>query len=278
MEPLRKKLSLNRPLRALVLKLLKLCQFDLPIRNCWVPGARLTINSFCHKGYWFYGKHRERSTMKLFRKIIKPGDTVLEVGGHIGFISQYFASIIGPTGALWVFEPGSNNLPYLRKNLHEGLKYLDQPKIELVEKAVSDHTGETTFYEESLTGQNNSVVKDFEGLEKNRACADVLTAVTTCTVDAIKLDDLFLDKKIDFIKIDVEGHEWNVLMGAQQIIKKFTPAIMVEVQANENEIYDFLTSFDYKLYDESQELLEDFMALKGNVFALQHQHLKSIDL
>jgi len=95
--------------------LLKATAFDLSIAHPWVPPSRFRLNSFRHKGYWYHGKSRELRTMQLFAKLIRPNDTVAEVGGHIGFISMFFAKLVGDNGRVVVFEPGSNNLPYLRQ-------------------------------------------------------------------------------------------------------------------------------------------------------------------
>src|SRR6478735_1296610 len=88
---------------------------DITIKNHYT-GDALHLHSFQHKGYWFYGRRREAATMKLFQRLIQPESVVAEVGGHIGYITQFFATLVGPRGRVYVFEPGPNNLPYLRAN------------------------------------------------------------------------------------------------------------------------------------------------------------------
>jgi hypothetical protein len=121
-------------LRPLVIGLLWLTRADIRITNPWTKHS-LFLNSFHHKGYWFFRKVRENATMRMLAKCITPGDTVLEIGGHIGFISQYLSQLVGRSGRVIVFEPGSNNLPYIRKNLRE------LPNVTLEEVAVSDQCG-----------------------------------------------------------------------------------------------------------------------------------------
>ena len=53
------------------------------------------MNTFKHKGYWYYGKNREKSEINCFCKLIKKGDKVLEVGAHIGYVTQIFEKIVG---------------------------------------------------------------------------------------------------------------------------------------------------------------------------------------
>ena len=77
---------------------------DVTIHHHWT-GDRLTLHSFKHKSYWYYGEKRKQETMKFYSDLIGKGDFVIEIGAHIGYVSQYFAHLIGPEGRLIVFEP-----------------------------------------------------------------------------------------------------------------------------------------------------------------------------
>src|SRR5207247_9235861 len=81
-------------------------------------GDKVFLHSFKHKGYWFDGKKREKDTMELFRRLIRPADTIIEIGGHIGYVSLYFANLANKV-SVYVFEPGTNNLPYLKYDVLE---------------------------------------------------------------------------------------------------------------------------------------------------------------
>src|SRR5690349_12289207 len=87
---------------------------DITLRHHWT-GESVRLHSFRHKGYWYHGRRREEETMRLFSQLLKPGDSVIEVGGHIGYISLYFKALV-EHGDVFVFEPGANNLPYIRQN------------------------------------------------------------------------------------------------------------------------------------------------------------------
>lgn len=63
-------------------------------------GFGILINSYYHKGYWYYGSRREKNTVEKFYEIIKKGVYVFEIGGHKGYLSTLFSSIIGPDGKL----------------------------------------------------------------------------------------------------------------------------------------------------------------------------------
>jgi FkbM family methyltransferase len=61
--------------------------------------------------------------MTSLGKLIRSGETIVEIGGHIGYLSIYLSDLVGPQGRVYVFEPGPNNIPYIRKNIAERQKY-----------------------------------------------------------------------------------------------------------------------------------------------------------
>ena len=141
--------------RPAVIRMLKFTKRDITVKNPWTNDP-LFLNSFYHKGYWFYGTSREIETMRLFKKYISAGDTVVELGGHIGFVSQYFAHLVGEKGRVVVFEPWQNNLPFIKRNT------VRRRNITVEECAVSNCEGAAVFYEDNLTGQNNSLLAEYK--------------------------------------------------------------------------------------------------------------------
>ena len=254
-------------LRRLVMPLLKAFSRDIAIMHHWVPGASVFLNSYRHKGYWYHGKSREKSTLCLMKEIIKPGDLVVEVGGHIGYFSIFYSYIVGPRGGVIVFEPGANNLKYIKKNISQcGVGMLSS--VELIEAAVGECDGEAAFYEENLTGQNNSLVKDFSGLKANKSKAHIEVDVKERKVQVKSVDSIDFTSRPAFIKVDVEGYEWGVLQGAAKTIQRYSPAMMVEVQANREEIFDFLVNQNYRMFDDHMRELKCASQLRMNVFCL----------
>lgn len=250
--------------RRVFIRLLKATARDVSLQNPWT-GDRLALNSFKHKGYWFFGKDRERLTMERFRQQIPAGATVLEVGGHIGFIAQYFAKLVGPEGKVIVFEPGSNNLPYIERNTAK------LPQVRIERQAVSDRIGEATFYEDDITGQNNSLLDDYHGaagVAQSHAMGGMKKARTVrlTTLDA------YIDAhglKVDFIKIDIEGNELNALRGAGKSLSRIK-ALMVEVTEQQEEVAKLLRLAGYTLSDDKGEILDTLgPTFGGNVFAVR---------
>lgn len=232
-------------LRAIVLPLLK--RFnpgDVTVRHHYT-GDPVRLHAFHHKGYWYHGANRERDAMNTFRQITPRGGTVIEVGGHIGYIALYFAKLVGPEGQLHVFEPGPNNLPYIRRNVG------DHDNITLCEMGVGAEPGELTLYVDDLTGQNNSFIQDFEILAINKQNAHVTASAQGVTTPVVTLDGYTGERDLvpDLIKIDVEGFEFPVLQGARETLREHKPMLMVEFQREQQAIFDYLDELGYLIYD-----------------------------
>jgi FkbM family methyltransferase len=234
---------------------------DITIRHHYT-GDRVRLHSFNHKGYWFHGKKRERATMLAFAKLVEPGSTVFEVGGHIGYISLYFAALVENSGSVVVFEPGPNNLPYIRRNI------LPKTHVALEPVGVGNRRGWLPLYVEGLTGQNNSFIADFEELRKNERRAHVEAQRATVDVEVITIDEFARGRRLrpDFIKIDVEGFEHEVLQGMASTLREHRPRLMVEIQAHESEILHMLAGCGYVPYDPHGTPLSTADQLRSNTF------------
>ena len=246
---------------------------DISIRHHYT-GERITLHSFKHKGYWYYGKRRESESMALFARLVRPQDTVIEVGGHIGYLSLYFAQLVGQRGQVIVFEPGTNNLPYTRANLRA------KPNVRLVETAVADFCGKTSFYVEDYTGQNNSLLSNYSRFDDNLTNAGMCGQMTKSVVevDCTTLDEFATKLTVpppSFIKIDAEGAELAVLRGMQQTLRAENVALMVEVTEQASAVYELLTSAGYKAYSERRTPIRSPEELHENTFWLKDSELET---
>lgn len=246
---------------------------DITIKHHWIPSRKIMLHSFKHKGYWWHGKKREHETIDKFNKLINNNDTVIEIGGHIGYFSIIYSSLVGNKGKLFVFEPGANNLDYTEKNLSP------LNNTFLIKKAISNENGIVTFYLEDLSGQNNSIIKDYHLLEGNIK----LSGLNNIHVDSVDIPCITLDSfvkksiedNISFIKIDIEGAELLALQGATNVLKEHKPNMMIEVTSDAKEVYDILTNFQYSLYTPSGKKITASNNLEGNIFCLNSK--KSIN-
>lgn len=253
-----------RSLRAIVLPALKKLNRDVEIRHHWT-NDQMKLNLFRHKGYWYHGKNREMAEMKAFSSLIGLGDNVIEVGGHIGYLSLYFSQRVGDSGSVTVFEPGSNNLPYLHFNVSA------KKNVRVIEAACGGETGRFEIFEDDLTGQNNSLLKSFEGLDSNaRNAVGIKLKLHSRLIDVVRLDELLNNFRVDFIKIDVEGFEYPVLLGADSLLDKFgqKPIFMIEVQRDHEAIKDWLVVRGYVIFNNYGQAIDSIPHGVSNIFAL----------
>jgi FkbM family methyltransferase len=237
-------------LRQFAIKILKMVPFDFIINHHWVPNSPIKLNSFRHKGYWWHGRNREQGEMTLLGKLIRPGDNIIEVGGHIGYLSVFFSHLIGDEGKIHVFEPGSENFRYLSLNCAA------RKNVTVHKKAVSDIDGFLTLYVENLSGQNNSLIKDFSTLSGNQLNAGVKADIFEEKVESLSLDKFVNETKIipDFVKIDVEGAEDLVLSGMKNILMNHKPTLMLETTQKHDEIFSNLNAIGYVVFNENLKL------------------------
>jgi FkbM family methyltransferase len=241
---------------------------DITIRHHWT-GERVVLHSFRHKGYWFHGKDRERASMALCARLIRDGDVVFDVGGHIGYMAPFFASLVGDCGRVFSFEPASANLPYIRANV----EHATRKNIVLVEEAVGAENGFTAFWAEELTGQNGSIIPGYFAVDANAKSHGIRAQTQELTVEVVTLD-LFARRvgvAPSFAKIDVEGAESLVLGGMGDILAEARPRIMIEVTNEPERVFETLARAEYLLFDEKQQRLHQFSQLakaKPNLFAI----------
>jgi FkbM family methyltransferase len=156
----------------------------------------------------------ENEDRLLFRKLVKPGDVVYDIGANIGYHTVLFSSLAGPTGRVYAFEPQPALLPNLRrtvKGLHNAL---------LLECALSDAEGTLTFH-----------IPD-HGYHMLASLGDPGVPSQAVLCNAVTLDSVYERDEVkapDFVKIDVEGAEPLVFRGAHRLLnRKHAPVLFFE--------------------------------------------------
>ncbi len=141
----------------------------------------------------------------LLSTILKPGMRVVDVGANVGYYLLLFEKYIKPAGEVVCIEPSQKNLQELKRNI-EANKFTN---VKLLEAAIGMEDSNIGLRE----GINSKVIDKDHG--------DYQVALR-------KLDSLVSDK-VDFLKIDVEGYEGQVLKGAHEIIIRDTPLLFLEL-------------------------------------------------
>jgi FkbM family methyltransferase len=141
----------------------------------------------------------EKEETNLFKKLVKKGMTVVDVGANIGYYTLLAARLTGDDGRVFAFEPDPQNFALLSKNV--ALNGCEN--VVAVQKAISNESERAKLF-----------------LDKTNLGAHSLSEANvqidnTITVDVTSLDDFFKNSncKIDVIKMDVQGLEVKVLEG-----------------------------------------------------------------
>jgi FkbM family methyltransferase len=163
---------------------------------------------------------------------LAPGAVLIDVGAHIGIFSLKGAARVGPTGRVISFEPNPETLVELRSNV--AASHADQ--IVTVEPiACSDKDQQLTLYAAHVWNTGASSLS-----KENAGAFD--EAPKAYPVRARPIDDVVAElglKRVDAIKIDVEGAEVSVLRGALKTLQKFHPKVVIEI--DERQLAAFAT-------------------------------------
>ena len=146
---------------------------------------------------------------------------------------------------VYAYEPNPLIFPYLKKNLNKIIK-----KLKLKNFALSNSSGTVDL---KIPFRSKSIFKDnIEELYK-LGCATIQENKNYSNYDSVKVNKIRLDEDlknfdIGFIKIDVEGHEKQVLQGSKSFMKNNYCLVQTEIMNNENEkdLFDIFTDYNYE--------------------------------
>jgi FkbM family methyltransferase len=198
----------------------------------------------------------EPEVLRVVTNTVKPGMTVIDIGAHIGYYTLLFAKCVGPNGRVVAFEPLPANFELLERNiqLNELICVKTFPQAvfsrneELILTVPDDlpHSGDASIYQSSGT-------KQFR-------------------VPAIALDTFCESAGLrpDILKMDVEGAEHDVLMGARGTINRFSPKLLIELHHFDGNLAahpvpDLLSRWGYRIqWIERSEMTSHILATSAS--------------
>jgi FkbM family methyltransferase len=175
------------------------------------PKGSLSFKAACEQGIF------EADNVRLLQALTRPETCMFDVGTNIGLMAIPVLQA-QPQSRVISFEPSPNVLDSLRRTV-AGSDY--QNRWTLIEKAVGAESGKVAF---SLSDQANSL---FDGIRPT----DRVASIRQIEVELTTLDDTWRalgSPKVSVIKIDVEGGELDVLLGARECLKQERPSVLVE--------------------------------------------------
>lgn len=170
------------------------------------------------------GEDYDRSNFELIVRLIKPGQVCLDAGANIGVYSVVLASLCGGGDLVHSFEP----VAHIRAKLHANLRLNGFRDINVNACALGASAAELPMYQVK-EGQFRGGVSSLVKTENYEALGADAYEVVKVAVKA--LDEYVAEKgleRVDFMKIDVEGFELDVLEGAVRVMREMSPHILFE--------------------------------------------------
>ena len=224
---------------------LKPCRHGLMLYNPldWYIGRSLEV----------YGEWAEKK-VQLWALFIQEGDVSIDVGAHVGTLTLPLAKLVGVSGRVLAFEPFSPSFTALAANV--ALNSLEN--VELQRKVLAHKTGRMQMNRGILAFQQHDFFNygsmDFHGLDiSDLDSGPVKGRGSTSTslwdnYEVMKLDSLALPR-LDFLKVDAEEMEQEVLRGAQKLLREFKPLIFVEYRnpkQRKSKLLQFMKKMHYE--------------------------------
>lgn len=203
-----------------------------------------------------YGEYSDME-VEVFKRVIRKGDVVLDVGANIGALTVPLAAIVGETGKVYAVEPGDDTCFLLQKNIKQN--DLDD-RVEVIKAAAADTMGA-----EVSVSHNPNINYPKVNLPGSSPYASGSDEVThTFTIDSLRL------QKLAFAKIDVDGCEIQCLKGMRDTIKRCRPIIYIENEVPDltEELTAMLVDMGYRGFWTRMPLYreDNHLGIKRNIF------------
>jgi FkbM family methyltransferase len=167
------------------------------------------------RGYACYKRCLESPEVHRLRPCVPPGTTAIDVGAGLGFFVPFLAKWVGQDGLVLAIEPEPGNARRLASCV-AGMKAIERSRVDVIEGAAAEESGRLCLAVEA------------DHPAGHRLAPDGLSVV------AVSLDDLLRDRvcpPVSFIKIDTQGAEMRVLLGARSTLRRTRPALWIELDA-----------------------------------------------
>lgn len=203
---------------------------------------------------FLFGRFQNHIIKNSFLTIDKNA-TIIDIGANVGLMTLQFAKLV-PNGKVYSFEPTFYALERLKKNLSLNPELNKNVTVinSFVSEISSDNPEIIAFSSWKVNGER----------DENNHPVHLGTPKNAEGVPSVSLNDFVENQKpekIDFIKIDTDGHEYEVFKGAEKVIAKYRPKIIFEiglyVMEEKNILFDFYYNYfknlNYRLVDTKTE-------------------------
>ncbi len=160
-----------------------------------------------------YGVFEPEST-RLVHHIVKEGMTILDVGANFGYYTVQFSKLVGKKGSVYAFEPSGR----FRGRLLDHLKRNGCTNVTVFDFGLSNNDGSLDLYGSDSTATLHPIPDFLMPIERE--------VIKLRTLDSL-IEELKIER-LDFIKVDIDGHESKFVSGAEKTFTRFRPVILME--------------------------------------------------
>lgn len=165
----------------------------------------------------------ERDTLKALESLVQPGATVLDIGANMGAHTLHLARLVGEKGRVIAFEPTDFAIAKLRANLKANPAL--EPRVTVHQAfLVADAAATPVVSAVASSWPVDGSIPDNEAMG-SRAMG--VSGAAAMTVDGVL--STAGDPEVQLIKMDVDGHELEVLEGARRVLMRWRPVIVMEL-------------------------------------------------
>jgi len=191
-------------------------------------------------------------------RIVDEGETCIDVGANIGYVTSLMAHRVGSSGKVIAFEPHPSIYQRLSSNVRGWHTEKNWMQIETSNLAISDHLGKAQLFIPADFDQNQGTASLMPASDAVDYSSNQQLAVDTDT-----LDNLFGNLTVELLKIDVEGHEISVLLGAKKLLRenRIRDILFEEHQPYPNPVSEFLQEKGYSIYRVTKGFLKPNLVL-----------------
>jgi FkbM family methyltransferase len=204
----------------------------------------------------------------LMRKMLRPGEVAVDVGAYRGAYVHTMSVRVGRGGCVHAIEPVPGNCERLRTIARR------RGNITVHALAVSDRSGSEIL---RVPVHHGHRIEALASLEPSRRPDEDNCRVSLCTLDGLLAEE----RRVSFIKCDVEGHEQRVFEGATRILNRDHPVVLTEVEQRHrsdsiDSTFGFFTRAGYRgwfLAKDGLRPLEEFVITRDQLDFLDGRFL-----
>jgi FkbM family methyltransferase len=214
------------------------------VRLPWGLDIKIQPEHSVGRSIWTVGV-ADPTVCEVLMRLTDPGETVVDVGANIGYMSSIMASRVGDQGKVIAFEPHPEAFNILRENVVCWENSLG-PRFLIYPLALSNYNGEALLGVPDKSNRDSALAS---------IVTDKLSPATTIQVRTRRLDDLIKDQ-IGVLKIDIEGHELMALQGATELISRhqIRDIVFEEHRCYPTPVTRFLEDHGYTVFNLGQTL------------------------